>query len=131
MFLIDLFRQKRPLEIEQVSGFMLMGCAAVLFTSPHTSSLMWLSALWGIAQLANLLAVLYLVCGFLLCLETNSGFNAYAVLTAPIAIYGALLISYSITNGSTFFAGVTFCAFWVFMQFAHSQVQEVRAWIKP
>ena len=127
--LLALFRQRRPLDIEQVSGFMLIAGAAALYTSPITSSLLWLGALWGVTYLPVLFVALYFVCGVALCLLTRSNALVYALLTAPILLYGALLLSYLVGNHIGIFAAGSFGAFWVFMQWTHSIVQEVRLWM--
>lgn len=129
--LVQLFRQRRPLGLEQVTGLLMILGAALFYFRPQALTFDWIETLLdlprGVLAVAGVL--LLLVCGYGLALHVGIRSRWFGVLTAPIAGYGFLTAWYALsTNSASILPGYFSFALWVVLQVACDQARVISAW---
>lgn len=129
----QVFQQKRPFEIEQLTGLLMIGAALLLFARPQALTFDWLETLYGLRPglLATAGMGLMFVGGFALALTVNSSGRRFALLTLPIAGYGFLTTWFTLDSGTaSILPGYFAFALWVVLQVAHDLAEAIRQWTK-
>lgn len=130
---IDLFRQKRPFGLEQLTGLLMLGAALLLYLRPQALTFDWLETLYELRPglLATAGMGLMFGGGFALALTVNSSGRRFALLTLPIAGYGFVTAWFSLDGGTaSILPGYFAFALWVVLQVAHDLAEAIRQWTK-
>jgi len=127
----SVFRQTRPFQLEQMTGFLLVGAAMILYARPQSLTFDWFESLFDLRPglLATVGVLLMLVCGFVLALHVETSPRRYAVLTLPIAGFGFLVTVYALySDTASILPGLFAFTAWLSLQVAHDYAGVVNSW---